>query len=222
MKKNRFLSGLILLLFSALLFLPGCQKKDGSGSPPGSSQPLDSDKEVPRTIQLNRPGDGEQPPDSEREEEPDQKDESLLPEFSGPLFLQKQLPQSRILPDGDFTGPFLDSFSTDQKERQIAVLLRNFFFSYQSGIVDKRFLTQQINRLFADDLETHKALGPEIRSLSTGSPDISGNRASIRVRIFSETGSVTGTVYVVSDGNKWFIEDWEIPFGRWPGDPVLR
>ncbi len=209
----------MILLLSAALLTGGCRKKQVP--PPETDTPRPVQEEASsRAIQMNRTGEQPEPEaPAEKDESTASRETSDFPEFSGPLFLQRKLPQSRLLPEGDFVGPFLDYFSSSENERLAGNLLQNFFFSFFSGIVNDRYLAGDLNRLFREELESYKSLGSEMRGFSAGSLELSGNRGSVRVRIFSDTGSIAGRIYLYSDGTRWFIEDWEIPFALWPGEP---
>ena len=224
MKKNQGLFVCLILFLLLLLTAGGCRKKEEApGDTINTKEQAPVKEDASRAIQMNRPGEDSKtaPPEETRKKSsfPESKE---IPSFSGPLFMQRQLPQSRILPEGDYTGPFLDYFSADETRRQAGNVLKNFFFSFQAGIVDRRFLVADGNRLFMDELETYKTQGPRIIGYSAGSLQLSGNRGSVRVRIFSETGSLTGRIYLVYDGERWLLEDWEIPFSLWPGENSIQ
>ena len=219
MKKNLLIQASIILLSGLVLITGSCRKKQDLPQETPVSQAPVKDTSQSGPIQLNRTGNTpEQAPQDVKENSRAGRELPDLPEFSGPLFLQRELPQSRILPEGNYIGPFLDYFSTSENERLAGNVLQNFFFSFFEGIVDDRYLVRDTNRLFRQELDSYKSLGREMRGFTAGSLKLSGNRGSVRIRIFSDTGSITGRIYLFSNGNSWYLEDWEIPFVLWPGD----
>lgn len=200
------------LLISALLFFSmACRNKNekvpGNTLDPGDIEPV-------QKITMNR-NDPSRNDTGEPEAEKEQSKASVDVQFSGPVVLQQTLPQSRILPDGDYIGPFVDFYSADQTERDVANLMMNFFNSYSQGIIDEKFLWNERNLLFQDELEQFLLHSREIRSFNAGSFQISASRAHSRIRLFSETGSITAVIYLVNDQGSWYLEDWELSQDDW-------
>jgi len=142
------------------------------------------------------------------------------PEFSGPLHLQQIRPDIRLLPDGDRVGPFLDYYSTDSGEREAGDLVTAFFRSYRRGVIDRKQLTAVPHPLFLEELEEFREEAKGIRAWYAGSFRRSGADASLRVSLHSDTGMISGVLYLRRSGEAWLLEDWEIPLDRWPGESL--
>lgn len=203
-----------LLILSLLFFSMACQNKNEKvpENTPGSGK-----TEPVQKISMNRGG-SQINETEEPEVEKEESETSMDIQFSGPVALQQILPQSRILPDGDYCGPFMDLYSADQTERDLANLIMNFFNSYSLGILDEQFLWLERNTPFQDELEQFLSYSSEILSFQAGSFQISATRAHTRIRLFSETGSITAVLYLVNDQGLWYLEDWELPLDDWPGN----
>ena len=216
MEKNRLIPAALLFLGTLLFLLPGCRKKEYVLRPPAAEalrdEPAPPEDTPTGKITLSRV---DQDTEEEEKTEKELQDPTLEGfSFSGPLFLQRILPSSRILPEGDYCGPFLDFQSPDETERLAGKMIYNFLYSFRAGIADKRFLSPGQNRLFLEELEEYKSLGKDMTSYSVGGFVRSGDRGRIRVRLFFPEVSLPGTLYLIQTGGKWYLEDWEIPFGR--------
>ncbi len=213
----KYSTGFSVLIFLLLISF-GCQKK-GEGIQSGESEgSTEESRPALDKITMNRSGEAE---NTEKEEEPVKKEKESIETFSGPLFLQQILPRSRVLPDGDYCGPFMDFMSTDTDENRAGTVLRNFFHTYRAGVIDFRYLYEDMNVFFREELEMFKPRCGEIVGYLAGSFKTSANRGSVRIRLYSETGSITGILYLIYLDENWYVEDWELPISLWPGSLPL-
>ena len=207
-----------VLIFLLLIISTGCQKKGEEARSGETEASTEEVRPALEKITMNRNGEAVM---EEKEEEPVREEEESIETFSGPLFLQQILPRSRVLPDGDYCGPFMDFMSTDSDENRAGTVVRNFFHTYRAGVIDSRYLSEDLNVFFQEELERFKPHSGEIAGYLAGSFKTSANRGSVRIRLYSETGSITGILYLVSLDDDWYVEDWELPISLWPGNLPL-
>ena len=49
-----------------------------------------------------------------------------------------------------------------------------------------------------------------------------GDHSQVSVALLSEAGSIDGVIYMKESGGLWSLQDWDMPFADWPGDPIPR
>ena len=162
-----------VLIFLLLVISTGCQKKGQEARSGETESSIEEARPALDKITMNRSGEAVK---EEKEEEPEREKEESIEIFSGPLILQQILPRSRVLPDGDYCGPFMDFMSTDSDENRAGTVIRNFFHTYRAGVIDSRYLSEDLNVLFREELERFKPHCGEIAGYLVGSFKTSANR----------------------------------------------
>ena len=190
--------------------------------PPRSSRQESSpvpDGETGAVLSLKKTDDPDNQavPKEEKTEEP-----APWPAFTGPVNLQKLQPRSYVLPDSFLIGPLADSLSPRPEERQAVYVAGTFWDKFRNGRSLTSLLASYPHPLFQEELKEYAQQGREIKAVELGRFSSGGRSGQMRCLVCSDSGCLEGTLYLVRENDAWFIEDWEIPFRDWPGEPPGR
>jgi len=208
---------LFVLLLPLLLLLSCTPKKPSGAVVESQDQAADAADSPAPALTLVRT---EESAREETDKTAEKEVKETWDEFSGPLFLQRIKPHSYILSDSLIVGFQADPLSMQLSEREADYLVREFLNSYRKGRVRSELFTENAHPLFLEEVEKYKDLGARIREFYPGTFRQSGNRSMVRVALLSDTGYIRGVIHMQVENGIWGIQDWEMPLGNWPGDPL--
>jgi hypothetical protein len=146
--------------------------------------------------------------------------EELNEEFTGPVHLQRVKSRGYILPDSLLIGRQTDPLSTDLAERETDYIIRDFLNNFKMGRVARELLSLEAHPLFLEELALYQDVGLEITDFYMGSFRVYGDQSQLRVALFFGATYLEGVMYLKKENGLWSLQDWEIPFKNWPGEPV--
>ncbi|MDC7239050.1 MAG: hypothetical protein PQJ50_01690 [Spirochaetales bacterium] len=205
----------LLLCFSLLSCTPRAPSREASESPESqNTAPASGEDSV---LRLTKSGPAEE---SEEDQKTQEEEAEEIPEFTGPLYLQRINPHAYHLPTSLMIGDLADPLSAAEAEREVYDLAGEFWESLAKGSVRTSLVSRQAHPLFAEEVEEFLDMEPEIVHVYSGSIRFSGQTVSIKTVLLSDSGNIRGDLYFRKDGDRWLVEDWEIPFRIWPGRAI--
>ncbi len=216
---------LLIPLFISFLFL-SCTPKENSpsdNSPSGDKAEMNEQNspadtaEDSNSLRLTKTSEAE---DEEGRSGSSELSAEQLPEFTGPMALQRIKSQAYILPSSLMIGELADPWAFSQAERDVYNLAESFWRAYGQGDIPGSLISSDAHPLFEKELNEFRELAPGITGTYSGSVRLSGQTGRFKSVVLSETGYIRGELFVRYDGMKWRLEDWEMPFGNWPGKAV--
>lgn len=216
---------LFLLAFIILIFSCTPKEEEKRGSQEETSDETSRTEAPPETVlsliknkNNNSDAAGEISP---QEETPPEKDLLWTP-FSGPLHLQSIKAAEYLLPESLMIGTLADSLSYTLAEREGYALIEDFWIQYRKGRIPRELISKKAHPLFLEEMEQYLSEGSQLLDFYQGGFKFSGLSASMNLVLFSDTGYLKALMYMTNENGKWTLDDWEIPFRYWPGEPVPR
>ena len=149
------------------------------------------------------------------------KTEEIKKTTGGVISIDPSLPmlpllvRERLVPEDFEIGLLQDRIKENRDQRGIQKKLDLFFESLISANINADVIYESRRELLMRSLEYYvkKRMIPEF--VRYGAFDIyKDNIAKVSVRLFSKTGRAKGEVFLINQGDEWFISDFQLNFRK--------